>query len=318
MEHKISVLVICYKQENLIKRALDSLLQQKEYIHEICVSDDCSPDKTWDILKEYEVQYPGLFKLHRNEPNVGIFENIEHTWTMPTGDLIYQLSGDDAVPDGWFKTVSDYISINNLDYKNENICIYGDFRLEYPNVDILIRRNDVIESGVNSLRLAVRGIVFNRSCVYSKKILEQFFLCSKGRSYAVEFVQDRQLQLYTDKAFYMPYVGNVYFANIGVSTTINKNSPKTKEREQAIEYAIAVFKERGIIFNRSDIYYLKYLTVVAKLRRNKSLLLYLKAIFLFSISLDLRLGKKNLLIFKLFVFALLRKIPHKKPLKFSI
>lgn len=57
---KISALVICYKQEKLIKRAIDSLLNQKEYLYEICVSDDGSPDKTWEVLQEYAVQHPGF------------------------------------------------------------------------------------------------------------------------------------------------------------------------------------------------------------------------------------------------------------------
>ena len=98
---KISVLVITYNQEDVIRRAIDSLLVQKDYIYEICVSDDCSKDRTWNILKEYSEKYPGLFVLNRNNPNIGIFENIEKTWTMPTGEIIYQLSGDDACGEGW-------------------------------------------------------------------------------------------------------------------------------------------------------------------------------------------------------------------------
>ena len=46
---KISVLVICYKQENVIRRAMDSLIAQKDYIYEICINDDKSPDKKWEI-----------------------------------------------------------------------------------------------------------------------------------------------------------------------------------------------------------------------------------------------------------------------------
>ena len=115
---KITVLIISYKQENLIKRAIDSLLQQKDYLYEICVSDDCSPDNTWEVLQEYSRQNPGLFKLHQNNPNVGIFENIEYSWTMPSGDLVYQLSGDDECPDGWFKSVVELIQKENIDYVN--------------------------------------------------------------------------------------------------------------------------------------------------------------------------------------------------------
>ena len=89
---RISVLVITYNQEDVISRAIDSLLLQRDYIYEICVSDDCSKDRTWDILQDYSAKHPGLFVLNRNDPNVGIFENIEKTWTMPTGDIIYQSS----------------------------------------------------------------------------------------------------------------------------------------------------------------------------------------------------------------------------------
>ncbi|MBQ0090650.1 MAG: glycosyltransferase, partial [Prevotellaceae bacterium] len=58
---RLSVLIITYKQEELIKRAIYSLLAKKDYIYEICVSDDCSPDGTWEVLQEYDRLYPGLF-----------------------------------------------------------------------------------------------------------------------------------------------------------------------------------------------------------------------------------------------------------------
>ena len=135
---KISVIVITYKQEELIKRAINSLLSQKDYIYEICVSDDCSPDHTWDVLQEYDKQYPGLFVLNRNEPNVGIFENIERTWSMPTGDIIYRLAGDDECGEDWFKTVVDFIQENRIDYKSELFCIYGNYKNVYPNGDSYI------------------------------------------------------------------------------------------------------------------------------------------------------------------------------------
>ena len=132
---RISVLVITYRQENLIGRTLDSLLIQKDYLYEICVSDDCSPDNTWGVLQDYHKRYPDIIKLHRNNPNVGIFKNIECTWTMPTGDVINQIAGDDTTPDGWYKTVVEYILNSNIDYKNELFCIYGDYKAVYPSGD---------------------------------------------------------------------------------------------------------------------------------------------------------------------------------------
>ena len=135
---RISVLIITYKQEKIIRRTLDSLISQRDYLYEICVSDDCSPDATWDILQDYSNKYPGLFKLNRNKENLMIFENIEKTWEMPTGDIIYQLAGDDTCGENYFQEIINFIYNNNIDYRNELFCIYGDYKCLYPNGDYFI------------------------------------------------------------------------------------------------------------------------------------------------------------------------------------
>ena len=77
---RISVLIITYKQSNLISRALDSVLKQREYVYEICVSDDCSPDDTFTILQEYKKQYPELIKIHQNKENLGIWIKLKDSF----------------------------------------------------------------------------------------------------------------------------------------------------------------------------------------------------------------------------------------------
>ena len=253
---KISVLVICYNQERVISRAIDSLLAQKDYIYEICVSDDCSKDKTWDILQEYSRQFPGLFVLNRNEPNAGIFENIEKTWTMPTGDLIYSLSGDDECGEDWFRNVIEYIQSNNIDYKSELLCIYGDYQCVYPSGDSFVFRNNLVTSGISSVSLALRGLIGNRSAVYSKAVLDKFVNVSKGKSHIAESAQDRQLQLFTQKVYYIPSVGNVYYTQIGVSNNMSKEL--LDERKAIPQYTMQVLIENGYVPTSSDLNYLEY------------------------------------------------------------
>lgn len=169
---RISALVITYKQEELIKRSIDSLLMQKDYLYEICVSDDCSPDNTWNVLQEYLMLYPSLFKLHRNERNLGIFQNVEQSWTMPTGDLVYQLSGDDECPDGWFKAIINYIENNNIDYHDACVCFYGDFKCQYPNGDYFVKSNKMAVEGFDLVSLSMRNMLSNRSACYSTSIMK--------------------------------------------------------------------------------------------------------------------------------------------------
>lgn len=312
---KISVLVICYNQENVISRAIDSLLAQKDYIYEICVSDDCSKDRTWEILQEYSCQYPGLFVLNRNEPNVGIFENIEKTWTMPTGDLIYSLSGDDECGEDWFKSVIGYICENNIEYTKKNITIYGDYQCCYPSGDSFIFSNKSVLTGIDPVRLALRGIIGNRSSICSIGVVRQYVQVSRGKSHVAESAQDRQLQLFSEKSYYIPRVGNKYYARIGVSS--NMNNLILHDRENIEPYCRQVLIENGYQFKRQDIAYIHFKHEIAKRYRTKSILHMFKILWLRLISFDISIIYRELRI-KRFVFALMMRMPHRSKINMSV
>ena len=312
---KISVLVICYNQEQVIARAIDSLLAQKDYIYEICVSDDCSRDKTWDILQEYSRQYPGLFVLNRNEPNVGIFENIEKTWSMPTGDLVYRLAGDDECGEGWFKSVIDYINANSIEYHEENIAIYGDYQCCYPSGDSFIFSNKSINSGHDPVRMALRGIIGNRSVVYSIGIVHKYVRVSKGKSHIAESAQDRQLQLFARKSYYIPRVGNKYYTRIGVSA--NMSERLLRDRENVEPYCMQVLMNNGYLFEKQDIAYMQMKHELAKRYRIKSLFHLLKIFRLRILAFNRSLVFKELKIGR-YVFAIRQRLPHRRKINMTV
>lgn len=308
---KISVLVITYNQENVISRALDSLVTQKDYLYEICVSDDCSKDRTWDILQEYSAKYPGLFVLNRNDPNLGIFENVEKTWAMPSGDLIYQLAGDDECGKGWFRKVVEFIRDSKIDYQNELFCIYGDFKCVYPNGDSFIKRNYRVISGLNPIGLYIREQISNRSACYSVNILNKFLKVSQGKSHVAEYAQEVQLQLFSEKNYYISFVGNVYYTRIGINVHLDEKL--LKERENVDDYTREFLEQHGYIYDRKDINYIKYKNVVSRKFRNKSLLYNFKILYSFFWGNDLIWGKNKINI-RRYLFAVVRRVPHKKPL----
>lgn len=309
---RISVLVICYKQENLIGRALDSLISQKDYLYEICISDDCSPDDTWQILLDYQEKYPDLIKLNRNEPNIGIFENYEKTWNMPTGDIIYTLAGDDKCGEGWFKKVVDYIFEYKIDYQNELFCIYGDYLNKYPNGDSFRFSNKLSVSGINVLKLSFRGLIGNRSTCFSVRILKKFKKVSKGRSHIAEDAQDRQLQFFSQRNYYIPYVGNIYYANIG--TCIKINDDILAERKKIRPYAIKLLESWGAKLDKHDLCYsLKYFNAFHWANHHPSLKNRLIAIYWYLRSYDPQIGLKGVN-FRRFAFLIIKRLPHKKPI----
>ena len=312
---KLSVLIITYKQEDLVKRAIDSLLAQRDYVYEICVSDDCSPDRTWEVLQEYDRRYPGLFKLNRNEPNLGIFANFEKTWTMPTGDLVYNLSGDDECPQGWLKTVIDFIQDNKLDCQNDRFAVYGDYEARYPNGDSFVFSNGAILSGIDNVRLSFRGIIGYRSAVCSRKVVENYKVVSKGKSHIAESAQDRQQPFFAKKVFYIPQVGNVYYARIGVSAKIDKH--QRQEREEIETYAMRVLQENGYKPDKTDIAYVQLQSERAKSYRIKSISHFIKKTSLWFASFDPKVSFKAFRI-KRYVFAIRLRMPHTKPIKMKV
>ena len=54
-EIMVSVVMIAYNHERYIRKALESVVNQKtNFKFEIIIHDDASPDKTADIIREYE------------------------------------------------------------------------------------------------------------------------------------------------------------------------------------------------------------------------------------------------------------------------
>lgn len=253
---RISVYIVTYNQEDVIDRTLASILSQVDYVYEICVSDDCSTDRTWDILNDYSKNYPGLFKLNRNENNLGIFENTEKVWTMPTGDIVHDLAGDDCVGEGWFKKVVDFIREKGIDYKNELFCIHGNYQVIYPNGDSFVYLNDKALTKIGSVELYLMDAINGRGCCLSKKVLDKYERVSQGRSHIAETAQDIQQYLFAEKRYYINSLGNIYYAGIGVSSKINPDT--AKERLQIMPYACDFLARKNYTLNKTERICIKY------------------------------------------------------------
>lgn len=253
---KISVLVICYKQENVIRRAMDSLIAQKDYIYEICINDDKSPDKTWEILLEYQAKYPDLVKPVRNDPNLGIFQNIEATWKRPMGDMIYQLSGDDECGKDYFKHVVEFVLEKGIDYKNQAFCVYGDYVQINKNGQSIRYKNELIHPNV--IKLKLRKLLSNRSACFSRKVLDSFVPISEGRSYMIEAAQDIELQVFSKYNYYVPFIGNIYYAEIGVSASDQLKNERKQTIDVVFQKVLAFLRKNGIKSDKSDLNFVKY------------------------------------------------------------
>lgn len=95
-----SFLLITYKQEQFVEQAFKSCITQTFRDFEIVISDDNSPDSTFDVLQRLVAEYQqsgGDIKivLHRNVQNKGIGGNFQQAAELSHGKWLVMAAGDD-------------------------------------------------------------------------------------------------------------------------------------------------------------------------------------------------------------------------------
>lgn len=98
----ITFTLLAYNQEHFIREALNGAFSQTYSPLEIIISDDCSIDHTFQIIKELAEAYRGPHNiiLNRNDQNLGIGGHINRVMELAQGELIVAAAGDDiSVPE---------------------------------------------------------------------------------------------------------------------------------------------------------------------------------------------------------------------------
>ena len=109
---RVSLVIFGYRHERYIAEAVQSALVQTGPPIEILVSDDASPDGTFEVMKEATANYRGPHKviLNRNSANLGLADHINRAWQLCRGDFVIMQGGDDvSVPNRVEKLVSRWL-----------------------------------------------------------------------------------------------------------------------------------------------------------------------------------------------------------------
>ena len=91
---KISILTAAYNAEKTIKSAIESVMAQTCADWELIVVNDCSQDKTAEIVSEFAAQDLRI-KLINNETNLGVSLTRKKALDAAKGDWIAVLDSDD-------------------------------------------------------------------------------------------------------------------------------------------------------------------------------------------------------------------------------
>ena len=132
---KISIVMTVYNGEKYIKEQIDSFLNQTLLPNEIIISDDCSSDKTIEIVEEYKKKYSDKIKVFKNQYNLGFTKNFQKGIEKSSGDIIFLSDQDDV----WYKNKIETV----VKIFNNN-----------PNIDLIIHDADLVNENLKKTNLS--------------------------------------------------------------------------------------------------------------------------------------------------------------------
>jgi hypothetical protein len=89
--------LISYNQERFIREAVEAAFAQTYSPLEIILSDDCSSDRTFDLMREMAAAYRGPHRivLNRNAVRSGLGGHVNRMMELQHGELVVIAAGDD-------------------------------------------------------------------------------------------------------------------------------------------------------------------------------------------------------------------------------
>ena len=93
---KISVIITCFNREEYISLSIESVLSSDFNEFELIIVDDCSTDKSWEIIKKYS-EIDDRIIAHRNNVNLGDYKNRNFAVTLCSTELIKFVDSDDEI-----------------------------------------------------------------------------------------------------------------------------------------------------------------------------------------------------------------------------
>lgn len=185
----ISCIIITYKQSDCIYDCIKSVLNQRDCLIELIISDDGSPNYSSENIIEYvnENKKDNLIRalfIH-NEINIGTVKNINGALNVAAGKYIKIIGGDDVYPsDDVFSAQIGLMCIN------PGITVVVGYIEDCDN-NLSPVVSDKRSKGNESL-----NVIFNMTYINSRKyIIKQgiFPICNQACCYKTEFFKESGL-----------------------------------------------------------------------------------------------------------------------------
>ena len=159
----VSIVMCTYNGEKYLHEQLDSIINQSYPIYELIIQDDCSTDRTIEIIQEYMQEHP-FIKLFINENQRGYNQNFLSAILKASGDAIAIADQDDI----WdpYKIEK---QLNKLNEGHSFVC-HNPYLFEDSPTKVISKRHNEAPV-ISELRLVTKPFIPGHECLFTKEAL---------------------------------------------------------------------------------------------------------------------------------------------------
>ena len=171
----ISIVIPMYNVEKYIRDCLDSILAQTFTDYEVMAVDDCSTDKTCEIVESYKPKFGGKLRLIKSEKNSGGAGTPRNMGLrLASGEYIFLMDADDAIINTALEEFYGYAKASNADIVH---C-----EKWYPTFDgtIHLNKNSLKPICVENITSKFRTGYLNNPAFISDNLAERVKLLCNG------------------------------------------------------------------------------------------------------------------------------------------
>ena len=189
---KITVLYQNYNQSEYIEESMNAILNQTYQAYEIIMVDDCSSDKSVEILSKYIDQKKNI-RLIANKINKGTASHSNIGIDEAKGDIIYFAAADDVVlPDLFEKSIKAFKKFSNI----------GIFSAKIKSID---KNGNYLTDPKNSLSFLPKENYLSPSKCIMLLSNGGHWVTGQTCLWRVEFLRNHKLRFYEDLKYMLDH-----------------------------------------------------------------------------------------------------------------
>ena len=251
----VSICIPSYNREHIIAHTIETVINQTYKNIEIIISDNCSTDKTFEIIKKYSLK-DNRIKIFQMKKNVGPVENWKKCYKKSNGTFIKFLWSDDFIDKNFIeKAIEKFEDDIGFVYTPVKWYDVKSMKINHDNIGFKLLSSSTLTLDLFIESLIIKGNApVSASCaIFRKHIIDDLFGSDIKNSLALDYGIngagfDALMFLYVTKQ----YSKFAYTADIFAYYGVDNDSITVRDGEKLIPYYFSVFYDFLKEFKHDD------------------------------------------------------------------